>query len=110
MQEYLVQGCLILGSFFSVTAALGVVRFPDFYTRMHAASKVSSFGIGFFLLALIIKYPEINIIIKSLLCLFFIVLTVPISGQMLMRVAYISGIAQSNRTQVDEAVKIKNDR
>jgi len=96
---------ILIGSFFSVTAAIGVLRFPDFYTRMHSAGKVSSFGIGFYLLALITKYPDLDVIIKSLLCLFFIVLTTPISAHMLMRVAYHLKVPVTQIGLVDEYKK-----
>jgi multicomponent Na+:H+ antiporter subunit G len=93
---------IVIGSFFSLTAAIGFLRFPDFFTRMHSAGKVSSFGIGFYLLALIVKYPNLDVIVKSLLCLFFIVLTTPLSAQMLMRVAYYLKAPRASLGGVDE--------
>lgn len=95
-------GFILLACFFALTASIGVWRFPDFYTRMHAAGKVSSFGIGFILLALVVKFPQTDIIIKSILCLFFIVLTTPISAHMLMRVAYHLKISVANQQDIDE--------
>lgn len=99
---------MVTGSFFSLTAAIGVYRFPDFYTRMHSAGKVSSFGIGFYLLALIVKYPHLDIIIKSLLCLFFIVLTTPLSAQMIMRAAYHLKVPATQLGHVDDYKKLKS--
>jgi len=46
--------CLTLGSFLIIVASIGVVRFPDFYTRVHAAGKVDTLGQSLILLALII--------------------------------------------------------
>ncbi|MCB1429979.1 MAG: monovalent cation/H(+) antiporter subunit G, partial [Nitratireductor sp.] len=37
---------IIVGSFFALTAALGLVRLPDVYSRMHAASKAGTMGSG----------------------------------------------------------------
>lgn len=93
---------ILMACFFAVTASLGVLRFPDFYTRMHAAGKVSSFGIGFVLLALVVKFPQFELVIKALLCLFFIVLTTPISAHLLMRVAYHLKIQLTSQQKIDE--------
>lgn len=105
MSQFFEITFILIGSFFSVTAAIGAYRFPDFYTRMHSAGKVSSFGIGFYLLALIVKFPELGVIVKSLLCLFFIVLTTPLSAQMLMRAAYHLKIPSTQLGHVDEYKK-----
>ena len=35
---------IVLGAFFAFVAALGIVRMPDLYTRMHAATKAGAFG------------------------------------------------------------------
>lgn len=93
---------IFLGCFFALTAAIGVFRFPDFYTRMHAAGKVSSYGIGFLLVALVIKHPQLDVILKSLLCIFFIVLTTPISAHVLMRAAYLLKTPITHLGKVDE--------
>ncbi|MCX7675012.1 MAG: monovalent cation/H(+) antiporter subunit G [Bdellovibrionaceae bacterium] len=47
---------IAIALFFTLSAAIGVWRLPDFYTRMHAASKVSSFGVGFLLVAVRIYF------------------------------------------------------
>lgn len=93
---------ILIACFFAITASLGVLRFPDFYTRMHSAGKVSSFGIGFILLALVVKFPEAEVITKGFLCLFFIVLTTPISAHLLMRVAYRLKIPVAKQQSIDE--------
>jgi multicomponent Na+:H+ antiporter subunit G len=102
MRDILEGFFIIVGSFFLVTSALGALRFPDFYTRMHSTGKVSSFGIGFYLLALVVKYPEFSIMVKAFLCLFFIVLTTPLSAQMLMRAAYLLDVPRTKRGSVDQ--------
>jgi multicomponent Na+:H+ antiporter subunit G len=39
--------CILLGSFFTVVGALGLVRMPEVFTRMHAASVTDTLGVGF---------------------------------------------------------------
>lgn len=93
---------VVLGSFFVFTTAIGMVRFPDFFCRMHAASKVTSFGIGFLLLAVIAKYPYTEVIIKSALCILFVMLTMPLAAHVLTRVAYHLRVESSDETLLDE--------
>ncbi|MDD4146671.1 MAG: monovalent cation/H(+) antiporter subunit G, partial [Clostridia bacterium] len=45
---------LLSGFFFITVAALGVIRFPDFYTRLHAAGKGDTLGIALFVIGLAI--------------------------------------------------------
>lgn len=94
--------CILLGCFFIFTTAVGMVRFPDFYCRMHAASKVSSFGIGFLLLAVVIKFNSFDVIAKTLMCLFFIIVTIPIAAHVVTRVAYHLHVESSEETILDE--------
>lgn len=47
--------CLALGSFFALTAAVGVVRFPDFYTRTHPAGKNDTVGVVMFCSAMLLE-------------------------------------------------------
>jgi multicomponent Na+:H+ antiporter subunit G len=48
-------GCLVAGGFFCVVGAIGLLRMPDFYTRIHAASVTEALGAGFLLLGLILQ-------------------------------------------------------
>ena len=47
---YVAAALLLVGSLFCVVAALGLVRFPDLYTRLHAAAKAGPIGAGLVLL------------------------------------------------------------
>jgi multicomponent Na+:H+ antiporter subunit G len=80
---------VLLGAFFSFLAALGVVRMPDLYCRMHAATKAGAFSLSLILIALCILAPEARVIIQSALIILFFYLTTPISGQMIGRAAII---------------------
>jgi len=52
--DILVAICLLIGSFFNAIGILGLLRFPDVYTRMHATTKMTTFGSVFTALAVII--------------------------------------------------------
>jgi multicomponent Na+:H+ antiporter subunit G len=47
--------CLIAGGAFSIVGAIGLLRMPDFYTRVHAASVTETLGAGFTLLGLLLQ-------------------------------------------------------
>ncbi len=79
---------LLVGASFMLVAGLGIVRFPDLFTRMHAASKAGSLGLGCILVGVAISYPTPTVIAKCLMVLLFIFLTTPIAAHMIGRAAY----------------------
>lgn len=83
MKDTLIGLISILGSLAVLLAALGVVRLPDFFSRTHAATKASAFGLGCFLLAACIAFPQANVILKSAFALIALFLTLPVATQAL---------------------------
>jgi multicomponent Na+:H+ antiporter subunit G len=53
--EILSGACLLAGGFFAVVGAIGLLRMPDCYTRMHAASVSETLGAGLLLLGLLLQ-------------------------------------------------------
>ena len=83
MKETLVHIICILGSSAVFLAALGLLRLPDFFTRAHAATKASAFGLGVLLLAFVAAYPSGNVILKSVFAVVALFLTLPVGSQAL---------------------------
>ncbi|WP_087026441.1 monovalent cation/H(+) antiporter subunit G [Thaumasiovibrio subtropicus] len=83
---------LLLGTFFAVVASLGILRLPDLFIRMHAATKAGTVGLAFLLLPVAIMLQEIAVISKVLGTLFFILITAPVAahllGQAMVRKGY----------------------
>ncbi|MCQ8894079.1 MAG: monovalent cation/H(+) antiporter subunit G [Methanolinea sp.] len=52
--EFLVVACLVIGTTFNCLGIIGLLRFPDVYTRMHATTKMTTFGSVFTALSVII--------------------------------------------------------
>lgn len=46
---------LIAGAFFFLAGTVGMLRFPDVYTRLHALTKVDNLGLGFVVIALMLQ-------------------------------------------------------
>lgn len=79
---------MVLGAFFAFVAALGVNRFPDFYMRMHAATKAGAFGATLLLLAASLHFGTLRTAILSALIIGFFYLTTPTAAQSIARAAY----------------------
>ena len=102
MIELITSLLLILGSFFSFVAALGMLRLPDTLTRMHAATKAGTLGTGMILIAVAVFYQEIGMSLRALTTILFLLLTAPVAAHLIGRAAYYSGIKLWNKTWLDE--------
>lgn len=103
--SWLVAILLVLGAFFCFVAALGVLRFPDFYTRMHAATKAGAFGAALLLLAAAIHFGSMRAIITASFTIVFFYLTAPVASQTIGQAAYRCGVplwSKTGRNQLAE--------
>ena len=98
----LVAVLLVGGAIFSLLAAMGIVRFPDLYTRMHAASKAGTIGSGLLLLAAGVHSLDPAILIRALAGFFFFVLTAPISAHLLAKAAHQAGYRLTKLSVIDQ--------
>lgn len=93
---------LILGSLFSLVAALGMLRLPDTVMRMHAATKAGTLGAGLILIAEAFFYAELGITLRVLAAITFLLLTAPVAAHLIGRAAYYSGIKLWHKTWIDQ--------
>ncbi|WP_100332139.1 monovalent cation/H(+) antiporter subunit G [Bacillus xiapuensis] len=95
---------LILGAFLCLVAAFGVIRLPDIYTRNHAASKAATLGVMFTLMAVFLYFYLIEGHFNSrvLLGIIFVFITAPVSGHLISRAAYNSGVKLSENSIRDD--------
>jgi multicomponent Na+:H+ antiporter subunit G len=104
MPEWVLYGvgvlCLI-GAFFVLVAAIGVLKLDDLYMRMHAASKAGTLGSGVLLIALAIFSRETDVVLRALAAFVFLLLTAPISAHLLARAAYTVGYRPCSLTKHD---------
>ena len=84
--EILVYIFLGVGVFFNLLAGVGLLRFPDVYTRLHAGTKATTLGSMLFLSGMGCLQPAW--IPKLFLIVFFIILTNPVSGHALARAVH----------------------
>ena len=97
---YLACALLLIGAAFSAVAALGLLRFPDVYTRLHAASKAGPLGAGLILIAVGFESADWAIAVRCVLGLAFLVATSPVSAHLLARAALRSGVSPAPVTSI----------
>jgi len=116
---------LLVGLFFTLAGTIGFVRFPDFYSRMHATGKCDTLGEGLMLLALIIYMigyegifrgdlvHALFVSVKIILLILFILLANPTSTHAIAKAAHDVGLQPwkkidetewMNDTQTDEVI------
>lgn len=80
--------CLLIGALLSLAAGIGLLRFPDALSRMHAATKPQIAGLAFILLAIGIEERNWATISTLFLVMLFQMLTAPVAAHMIGRAAY----------------------
>lgn len=99
---YLAGTFLVVGSIFSLVAAVGLLRLPDLYTRMHAGAKAGTLGSGLMLIALALVAEDFATLTRALAGVVFILLTAPIAAHLLARASYVVGYRLWSGSTVDE--------
>jgi multicomponent Na+:H+ antiporter subunit G len=84
--------CLVAGLAFALIAAIGMLRFPDVFSRSHAAGIADTVGAGLILLGLGLQAPSWLVAVKLLLIFAFIVFTTPTATHALARAALSGGL------------------
>ncbi len=82
-----------LGSLFMLVSAIGLLRFPDIYTRIHASSVAPSLGLLLLLGAVFCFFPILWMAGLVLLIILVNFLTVPLTAHLIARVSYLTGLS-----------------
>lgn len=91
-QSVVAEVLILFGCAFILTAGIGMLRFPDFYTRLHASSKlVTVGGVGVFGGAAI-AFAPLGVTQRVLLTAVFFFLTAPLASYMIARAGYLRGL------------------
>ena len=94
--------CLLTGAFLCLTAGLGLVRFPDVLSRMHAGTKPQVLGVLLVMVGAAIRLHGWSASWMLLLVAAFQLLTAPVSAHMISRVAYRRRHVRRDLLLVDE--------
>ncbi|MBJ6371066.1 monovalent cation/H(+) antiporter subunit G [Sedimentitalea arenosa] len=98
---------ILSGSFFSIVGAVGILRFPDFWSRLHAASISDSAGVILLLLGMAMQAGWTLITVKLFIILAFLFITGPTSTHAVANAALVSGLKP--RSAVKSGTKGKSE-
>ncbi|MEX0886104.1 MAG: monovalent cation/H(+) antiporter subunit G [Phycisphaeraceae bacterium] len=102
IHEVLALAFLLVGLFFMLVGAIGCVRLPDSYHRLHAATKCSTLGLLGLLLAAVFHFGEVRVLATAVLTVFFIFVSNPVGAHLLAKAALATGTRQWPGTLSDE--------
>ncbi|MCD6035779.1 MAG: monovalent cation/H(+) antiporter subunit [Rickettsiales bacterium] len=99
--NYFLEGfswfCILGGAFFTFTGAVGMLRMPDFYTRLHAASLSDSMGAPLMFIGFAIQEGWTLTTAKIGLLIFFLMMTSPVATHALGKAALLSGLTPKGK-------------
>ena len=84
--------CLLLGSFLCLSGGVGILRFPDFYTRMHAVGVTDTLATAMILIGLMLQNPEMLVIVKLVLILLMTLFISPTTSHALGQAALLNNL------------------
>ncbi|MFC6616598.1 monovalent cation/H(+) antiporter subunit G [Deinococcus radiophilus] len=97
---------VLIGSIFVLAAAIGVLRFPDLYSRLHASSKLVTLGSAGIYLGVAVDFAEPSAFTRLLAVLLFQFITTPLSAYLIAQASYLRGLPAALSTpprgQADE--------
>ena len=103
---YAVSFCLVVGAIFTLVGAIGLLKFNDSMTRLHAPTKVGTVGVGALLLASII-YNGVFLdgAIQELMIMVFLFVTAPISAHFIAKVNLHNGACDTPPELTENAAR-----
>jgi len=102
--EIISWALIVAGAFFSIVGGIGIVRFPEFFSRLHGGGITDTMGAALILLGLMFQSPNSLVAIKLVMILFFLFVTSPSSCHALSN----SALAQGHWPELDSTRKSKS--
>lgn len=82
----------LIGALLTLIGTVGVLRFPDFYTRLHGASVTDTAGAGLLLLGMALMAPHWLVLTKLAAIWLFLFLTSPTATHAIANAAHVAGL------------------
>lgn len=102
MREWFTAAFALAGAILVLLAAVGMLRLPDLFTRMQAATKASTLGLGCLLAAAAIQLADASSFFRAISIGAFVMLTSPVSTHVIARAAYLTRVPLWKDTVADE--------
>lgn len=100
--DYLSWVLIITGSLFAIIGGIGILRFPDFYSRQHAAGITDSLGAGFLLMGLMVQGGVALVTVKLFMIVTLIFITSPVATHAVAQAAKKSGLKPQLKSKLPE--------
>lgn len=100
--ETVISILVLVGCLFALLAAVGVVRFPDCYCRLHAATKAGAFGGTLLAIAVGIHFNSLGTWIEVLLLIGLFYTTMPVAAHLIAKASRSSGIEPHKDTDTED--------
>ena len=96
---------LISGAVFSMIGGFGIIRLPEFFSRMHAGGITDTLGSGLIIGGLMLQGGLSLVTVKLFMIIFFLIITSPTACHALAK----SALAQGMQPELDSAAPISNE-
>ena len=96
------QQAVCFGVIFDLLGCIGLIRLPDVYNRLQAATKCVTLGACLILLGAVVMVGSGPTVVKGLLCILFILVTSPTGAHALARAAHRSGVKLWEKSVTDQ--------
>ena len=98
-------GCLLAGAALTLLAGVGIVRFPDVLSRMHAATKPQVLGVLLVMIGFALRLRSSSDIATLAVIVVFQMIAAPVAAHMVARGAYRAGNVRREYLVVDELTR-----
>ncbi|MCL5051366.1 monovalent cation/H(+) antiporter subunit G [Aliidiomarina maris] len=102
MTEIIISIFMLTSAGFVLLAAVGILRLPDLYTRMHASTKAGALGIMLMMVAVSAHFMSLTVLAKAIAIILFIFMTAPVAAHAIGRAGYFVGVPVWAKTVKDE--------
>lgn len=101
VMEVVIAALLISGGAFALIGAIGLLRLPDFFSRLHAPTKATTLGVGAIVVASMLFFGihQGHIGVIEILITVFLFLTAPVSANMMAKSAMHLGVDRIEETR-----------
>jgi len=100
---------IFIGVVFDFIGGIGLIRLPDIYNRLQAATKCVTLGTSFILIGVFIEYGFTSLGLKALICMIFILLASPTAAHAISRGSHKFGIKLWEGSVVDKLSEDKSE-
>lgn len=102
MTDIIIAIFMLSSAGFVLLAAIGILRLPDLYTRMHASTKAGALGIMLMMVAVSLHFLSLVVLAKAIAIVLFIFMTAPVAAHAIGRAGYFVGVPVWAKTIKDE--------